>query len=45
MCEHPQCSESGMLRYKAQDSNVFALDIPEEAATNKAEVAAYKVCC
>ncbi|KAF5837690.1 hypothetical protein DUNSADRAFT_4055 [Dunaliella salina] len=40
--ERDQCSESKLLRYKFQDSNVLALGIPEEAATNRAEVAAYK---
>lgn len=32
-----------MSRYKFQETNTLGLDIPEEAATNKAEVAAYKV--
>jgi len=40
---HAQCSESGLLRYKTQEANTLALSIPEDAATNKAEVAAYKV--
>ena len=38
-----QCLESQRVSYKRAVTNVLPLDIPLEAATNKAELADYQV--
>ena len=39
-----QCLESGRLSYKRSLTNVLAMDIPVDAATNKDELEDFQVC-
>ena len=39
-----QCLESGRLSYKRSLTNVLAMDIPVDAATNKDELRDFQVC-